>query len=579
MMSIGANRVPGVDVPKRWSPMFLEDEWQQMLLQQGFSGIDVSFRDYESQICHQETVAISTALDLPTEGISQRIIILQGIDTTSKNVALDLEHSFMNTGFSVEVTQDFSSKIRGDDIIGAIVISALEIEMPHLAALRPEDFDGLMNIFKFADRLIWLKPGGGSKPEFSVIDGLARTAKAERGDIAITTIALDVVDKLSELQIKHILHTVGRMQHIEPKDMEAEQRQTETGFEVARMDIQNEIFDEIFNHLMPLQAKEVGLAQNMRLQLLSAGEIFLSTDCAPRITQDGTVEVMINVCAVSDGLRSDDSASIAMGVAGIVSRVSPDNTFFRPGDRVCGIASSPLANYAAVDYRSIVLLPEALPLDIGASTSESFLKAYCAFEIACVKLDDCILLCGAASECRDAFLQLAQYHGQSRVFILVEVELDAERVANQYDLPKNAVVLSTDRIPAASIDVVFDLPSARTPSNIDDCLAPFARVFDLSHEDKPTRLSASNRCNAQYMRLSMAEWVERRPQTLANGLQLLLKLLALGKLQPTTSLYKYSVSKWKEAFQSTSRGRQTLIEFESQASLQVCLFWCYIGFD
>lgn len=193
------------------SPCFTEAQWNSALLKEGFSGIDISLKDFEDDACHEMSVFISTAVRLlranpPIETLPgttslNKIYLVAESDSA---VQLALTRQIQTSCESIESlsckTITLSQVGSQSDIPESIFIFLQELERPLLRDISSEDFTSLQRILTAPSRSLWLSRGGGTSlqsADYSTVDGLARSARAENNELVFVTIAFDMRETMN----------------------------------------------------------------------------------------------------------------------------------------------------------------------------------------------------------------------------------------------------------------------------------------------------------------------------------------------------------------------------------------------
>eukprot|EP00448_Togula_jolla_P021073 CAMPEP_0170570920 /NCGR_PEP_ID=MMETSP0224-20130122/1381_1 /TAXON_ID=285029 /ORGANISM="Togula jolla, Strain CCCM 725" /LENGTH=342 /DNA_ID=CAMNT_0010893257 /DNA_START=68 /DNA_END=1096 /DNA_ORIENTATION=- len=151
--------------------------------------------------------------------------------------------------------------------------------------------------------------------------------------------------------------------------------------------------------------------------------------------QRGEILVRIQACSLSPAdvyfVRGDVDAILrptslpcvpGKDVCGVVEALAPDVEVkgrFKVGDRVAGgkeaIATDGLAEYAAVEAKTAVHVPESMSAAAAASLRTSPMTAYKAVKAAGVKHGDRVLVLGGSGGVGSCLVQLAKHAGASFV--------------------------------------------------------------------------------------------------------------------------------------------------------------------
>lgn len=188
------------------SPLLTKSMWQDVLVQNGFSGIDVLLDDHEGSTS-MASVIVSTAVEpkvsSPLELASApSVIFVHGDVRPSFSYAL--EDLALGKSYSVKhssVHESFKIPQHSRLIVLADLVESF------LKGMDAAGLENLKTLFRKASSLVWITAGSlinGVKPENALIGGLMRAIITEMPHVKIMTIDLDVgydqtSDKIAEL--------------------------------------------------------------------------------------------------------------------------------------------------------------------------------------------------------------------------------------------------------------------------------------------------------------------------------------------------------------------------------------------
>ena len=190
----------GQDDGRKWGPTLTETSWNEVLTCQGFSGIDLSLRDYEDLKDYSTSLIVSTAPQIKTLPFLRDIIIVgplvpsPGLQTLSSKLIDELRL----LGLSTTIVR-FEDLIQ-QDIEGKICIILLEVDHPILHSIQHAEFLTVKRLILRSANVLWITRGGSFDspvPEANLITGLARTIRAENSAISLVTLDLDFKTPIS----------------------------------------------------------------------------------------------------------------------------------------------------------------------------------------------------------------------------------------------------------------------------------------------------------------------------------------------------------------------------------------------
>ena len=154
-----------VEDKRKLCPLLSATDWNEILRDNGFSGIDICLPDSSDALSHSFTVIISTVPDV--EEVSTKMpptmIIVDESCPKQNEIAVKIKSSHLLADIrSCEVLtiQDIESK----DLSSSICMFLVEVEQPFLAKMSEEQFATLKTIIKNSTGVIWVTQGCGETP-------------------------------------------------------------------------------------------------------------------------------------------------------------------------------------------------------------------------------------------------------------------------------------------------------------------------------------------------------------------------------------------------------------------------------
>ena len=193
--------------------------WQQALVTNGFSGIDILLDDHDRSVA-MASVIVSTAVEPE---------VPRSLKTSSKP-SITIVHSNVRASFSYALEDAASQRGFGITHVSisdahTIPQSSRIIVLADLAGnfwldLDAEGIESLKVLFQSAASLIWVTAGGlidGVRPEQALTSGLMRAIITEKPDVKIMTMDLEVgYDQLDVKLTDIVLNKEAELQHASP---------------------------------------------------------------------------------------------------------------------------------------------------------------------------------------------------------------------------------------------------------------------------------------------------------------------------------------------------------------------------
>ena len=186
------------------SPLLTKTMWQDALVRNGFSGIDVLLDDHDSCVS-MASVIVTTAVEpkfpraiKPVSGLD--IVFAHGEIRPSFSYAL--ESAALEKGYGVSHASILESPSVNSIRQGSRIIVLADLFGNFLEDIDEASLECVKILFRKASSLVWVTAGGlimGAKPQNAVIGGLMRAIITEMPHVKFATIDLEVgYDKTSE---------------------------------------------------------------------------------------------------------------------------------------------------------------------------------------------------------------------------------------------------------------------------------------------------------------------------------------------------------------------------------------------
>lgn len=193
------------------APYLSRDKWEQVLTENGFSGVDVALQDDPDNTLY--SVLISTALEESSSSDPWPEIVLVTPDSdtnTSKaaQIASNLTRLLLSAGQQAATTKHMSELARLD-LSKVFCVCLAELEQPYVASMTERQFLTLRHALSTTGGILWVRGRNDSAPEFAMIDGVLRVCRSESPTSKFITLALDE-QASSTATAEHVLKVLKR---------------------------------------------------------------------------------------------------------------------------------------------------------------------------------------------------------------------------------------------------------------------------------------------------------------------------------------------------------------------------------
>lgn len=575
---------------REWSPCLTEARWTDLLVANGFQGVDIAFPDYENEMCHENSILIATAgeegaLNGAGTMIVARtdftIVIAPG-SSVQKNVASNLE------GCIQRQEHRFCSTVSIDDpglvhLTHKTMIILAELDQPFLSNLDPSSFKLLQTILGKAQRVLWATSSAVSStsfPEVQMVLGVARVLFAERPGLSFVTLSFSSPAHEQDLFVRCISQVVSATVARESlSGCELEYVERDGTVLISRIMDSNEINEEVHEKTQTMIRRQ-RLSQSPPLILSTPNSGLLDTirweEDERYHTDLGADEIEIGVQAVGVNFRDllvvlgkYSASTVGCECAGIVTRIGPNCNTLKPGDRVCAFIVGCSNTYARCHYKLAVKIPDFLSTAEAASLPCTGVTAYHSLiSLAHLSNEDSILIHSATGGTGQMAVQIAKAVG-AEVFVTVGTEEKRRLIKELYGISDDHIFNSRDTSFARDIycatngrgvDVVLNSLSKESLLASWECIAPFGRFIELGKmdiEDNSKLPMAQFTRNVTFHAVAIDHLSTEKPQVVGRALQSVLDMMGKGLMRVASPLQFYPVSELETAFRFMQSGKNT----------------------
>ncbi|KAH9897328.1 putative polyketide synthase [Xylariomycetidae sp. FL2044] len=576
----------GQEEGRKEGPSLSEDEWDKVLKDTGFSGVQVCVPDYPDANDRVYSVMTSTAvaIDENKKPATQTYIIPPMEGGHDEVTELVIEQVKANTG----VTPVKTSLDNLPNTAGCVVISLLELNRPILSTMTAPDFDAARKAIWAAKGVFWVSRGAtieSSVPEANLITGLGRTLRAENHAMKFVTLDLEAVPTATSKTVDTIsrvyAHTFADVDENQGRDFEFSERGGAVLIPRIMEDAEtNKFIARDTQDLASAPAELEPFAQENRPLKLDIGtpgllDTLRFIDDETFNSPPGEDEVDIEVHAT--GVNFKD-VMVSMGqmvenflgceVAGVVSNVGPGVTHVQVGDRVCawtlGGYGTKLRNPAGF----VAKIPDDMPFEIAASLPVVYCTAYYAlFDIGRLTAGESVLIHAAAGGVGQAAIKLAQHAGAKDIFVTVGTDEKKKLVMDAFGIPEDHIFCSRDTSFAAGVkrmtrgegvDVVLNSLAGEALQESWDCIAPFGRFVEIGKRDIEVNSKLAMRAfarNTTFASVDLTIIIRRNKKLGARILQHVMELVHKKVIDEVRPLTVFGTPDIEKAFRLMQAGK------------------------
>ncbi|KAI8238831.1 Highly reducing polyketide synthase alt5 [Colletotrichum sp. SAR 10_96] len=508
-------------------PLLTENQWDVVLREAGFPGVQMTFRDHEEKPHHRVSVMmtsrtedettsedyVNVAPDQPCGNSGYGIVI----DTSSdiqKGVAETLQETLTK-----ELEVQKPEVINMNDILSnttqlqdRIIVSLLELEGSILKDISETTFTATKTICLDTKSTLWVTRGASlnaSVPASDITTGFGRSVCSERGDQNFTTLSLSASP--TAISIPTIVDHITRVLKHHRPDLDNESEFSETAEGIL-----------CIPRLTPTSHLEQTLSQRHKMSEPKTYSTITPTPVKPHISAsietpglldtlfyaessqdsgdlaDGEVEIEIKATSlnfkdVMIALGQIPGRSFGFDGAGIISRTAR-NSSLRPGDAVlfCSSKGGGFGTFVRCPELQTEKIPQGMSFHVAAAIPAVWSTAvYSLDHIARLQKGETVLIHSAAGGVGQAAVQLSLLRG-AEVFATVGNEAKRKLVKDLFGLNDDHIFNSRDDTFAEDVlhatknrgvDVVLNSLGGELLRQSWECIAPFGRFIDIGKAD------------------------------------------------------------------------------------------------
>lgn len=578
------------EAERGWGPCLTEGRWADVLVGNGFQGVDLVLPDYDSEVCHENSILIATAgEDVAMGGMSDgaptefTFVVAPG-SSFQRDVASELRGHIEGQGHGSCSTVSIDD--RGlVNCTHTVMIILAELGQPFLSKLDPSSFSLLQEILGKARRVLWATSSAVSSssfPEVQMVLGLARVLFVERPGLSFVTLNFSSPAFDTELFVRcigRVMSETVAKESLAGRDLEYVER--DGTVLINRVRDCDEINDEVHGktHTM-VRRQPISQSPPLALSIPSSGLLdSVRWEEDPRYHTDlGPDEIEIEVHAVGVNFRDllvalgkYSAGTVGCECAGVVTRVGEDcDDTLRPGDRVCACLIGCANTHARCHYQLAVKIPDFLTTAEAASLPCTGVTAYHSLvTLAGLSAGESVLIHSATGGTGQMAVQIAQAAG-AEVFVTVGNEDKRALVRELYGLADDHVLNSRDAGGFArdiycatggrGVDVVLNSLSGDSLLASWECVAPFGRFVELGKMDIEgnSRLPMERFSkNVTFHAVAVDHLASQRPQAVGRALRAVLDMIGEGSMRVASPLRLYPVSELEDAFRFMQSGKNT----------------------
>lgn len=565
-------------------PLATEQQWDGVLRATGFSGIDASLWDYQSEASHICSTIISEATTPdPVSGIDvqdearKTWLLINSKSHIQQSLASELGHHIHHTeviSLTGVSSRDWAVPPKDH------VISLLEIGSSFLASMSETELVELKALFAQTENLLWVAGSlHDTDPHYDLALGFLRTLRSEEsGKHLVTLVYQSPLRGVSDANFVSEVHRLCFRES--PPSPEEEFIVCKGQLTIGRLERAVDVQNQYLARTQPQLREECwpsGPSPGLALDIGTPGmldTIRFVEDTRPAALGDGEVEIEAAAWGVSSRdvqvalgrLNADDE--IGLECAGTVVRVGPGCEMFQAGDRVLATVPGCMRSHPRAPAQLVYRMPDGSSFSEAVSVLVPGMMAYHSLvNIARVRPGHKVLIHAAAGATGQMMVAVAQMLG-AEVFATVGSNEKKDFLVERFKLPTDHIFYSrnTSFAPGimrvtkgAGVDVVVNSLPGGTLQASWECVAPSGHFIEIgkaniqANSSLPMFVFAKN---VSFTAVDMLHITQTNHQLTRELAEKAISLVLDGQRGPTP-LRLFEASQIEQAFRITQGGSST----------------------
>jgi NADPH:quinone reductase-like Zn-dependent oxidoreductase len=483
---------------RQWGPTISESEWDKLLRDTDFSGVDVSLRDYEDVKNHHVSLLVASARESPRDiGSTPEVIIVTPATDKQQDLVATLREHLQVTGYSSISSAPFND-LTQEMISKKSILFVDDINKSVLQEIEDHEFKALQAMLISAASVVWLSWGSTLAERNGYRFTNLQLSDYTKERTILSTESLNAVMVVFQQTTERLPGVIGESEYIEKDGIIYINRLT-----------QAPKFNEVMTAThsdRTAKPQTFGGDENkpqraLKLEISAPGMLsslrFVDDELYAEPLQDSEIEIEVRAV----GLNFRD-VMIAMGqlsdtylgdeCAGIVTRVGPDVDSLQKGDRVFGVAHGSFRTYYRDEAQLFQKMPDNMSFEAAAALPLVYCTAYYGLMYqARLRKGQSVLIHAAAGGVGQAAIVLSQRVG-AEIFVTVGTAEKKKFIQEEYGIPDDHIFYSRDlsfskgimrMTQDRGVDVVLNSLSGEALKASWQCVAHFGTFVELGRRD------------------------------------------------------------------------------------------------
>ena len=542
-----------------WSPALTVNDWDVVLKETGFSGVDITFPEFENVECHEMDIIVASANNLKSTSAASSQPAFYFLMDPLSDLQLDAfskaRDALMSEFPESKILSGSLEECASANLTDVTVVCLVESERPLLSGMDRKTFTDVQKLATMCNSLLWVTGGGGEVtkvPEYGLVDGWARVLRSEKTARRICTLALDLQEtkEVQNAQIDHIVCVIQQSLFGDPTaDYEPEFVEIDEKLHILRVETHSQLTADVHVasqtqksdiqfitdlYAAQLACKTPGLLTSLHwvdggLSFpLQPDEVYIKPSAVGTTYHDVMI-MQEKIPETQLGLECAGEVFLAGELSG-----------FQPGDRVVAFGPGKFRTDIKVKADFVCQIPTEISLNHAAGLPMSFgIAWHLLMEIGRLRKGQKVLIHAGAGALGQAAIQLAQYIG-AEIFATVSSDEKKQWLIEKRGLSAEHIFRSRDTFFASEVmratqgrgvNVVINHLGGEVQSASWDCVGPYGHLIQVGHQTSTGSIPLSDLGRqAAFVYFDSVVWARDRPDMLQEAIQNVLPLCAHGHL-------------------------------------------------